>query len=55
MSATQADVSGMNFQKSTLHIFVCDSGNYMAKCVGSIFLGNLIAVTQKIVFVELFS
>ena len=40
----------MNFLKTTLHVFVCDSENYMKNDLNFIFLANLLAVTQKIDF-----
>ena len=32
--------SGINFQKITYHVFVCDSENYMEKCFWNYFLGK---------------
>ena len=34
-----------NFPKITLHVFVCDSENYMENIFGNYFLGILISVT----------
>ena len=33
--------------KLTLHVFVCDSGNYMDNLFRSYFLENLISVTRR--------
>ena len=38
------NVSGINFPKIALHVFVCDSEDYMEKLFGNLFLENLISI-----------
>ena len=40
-------VSGIHIPHITLHVFVCDSENYMERLFEFIFLENRISVTQK--------
>ena len=40
MSVTESYFSRVNYPKNSLHVFVCDSENYMEKLFGNYFLGK---------------
>ena len=55
ISVTEAYFSGIYYPNSTLHVFVCDSENYMSKIVLELFSCEIAFQLHKRMFWELIS